>query len=552
MKSLFKKHVSDSIVKSENQDMYGVIQKIIYDSKMEKEIEIDKNSVERLKTRKNCICKFKDKQGKTYFFKNYLDENSKQIESVYNAIEPRKIDILPRIYCKGNNERGFYIIEEEIKGQTIEEYIYDHKTGCCSIIEILQIIRELCRGIDKFHDFLFVHRDLSPANIIVCKEEDELTVKIIDLECTYIVHAKEGYNQGRPMGTRPYIAPEAINFSTIIDRRTDIYSIGSFLKEIVNKTGVLKDYDISIKEKLYSIITKACCETQDNRYATAKELCVALNEIETIIYLDERLNDYARSNKNISLFTFYNDKKEILAKLHNDENKQDEVIYLIYNTKNRTSIRFSLESFKYVKGEIEGLSNPVKDLFLKKNEDTQIKNIKTKASFSTMIAVERTQRNQLRILHEFKENGAEHREIYTYSLGSFDVGEIESLLSLIIETRKMLYSTKSRIEYYESEYDKMTMSKTNETMKLSYLILLGEKIKSLYMNTSGKKKWSRKLGEIYYKYATTMENSYKLDRNEKEKKKIVEAYDKAVECEYDLAEEALKNFISKNDGKTVT
>lgn len=540
-------------------EIHTLFKEIMCNSEMEDIIEIDEKSIQKVETKnetkRNLIYKFKDKNGKGYYFKHYSHANYKQIRTIYNAIEGRKIDILPKVYCKYSDKNGFYLIEEEIEGETegktIEKYIQEESN---SIEEILEIIKKLCKGIEKFHNLLLVHCDLTPWNVIVCKHKGERTVKIIDLECVFMVDAIDGYSR-KPMGTEKYIAEEVNNNPSGIDRRTDIFSIGVILKEWIRVTGCLEKYDSNIREKIEVIISRCCDVKQSCRYQNAVELMRALSEIETIIDIDNWLSDYARRNSNISLIRFYGDKKEVLSNLHNDENKNDEVLYLLYDIQNKASIRFSLDSFKYVKGEIVGLDskkiNLIKKQRISLNEDKQMEKY-GKTEFSNIIAAGQAKENQLRILKEINKDGEIKLKQDQYSIGIFAVDEITELIAYIVEKRKMFYSARSRIEYYESEFNKIDSYTRNEkrSTKLSYQIFLGEKINSIYEQENIDKElrnnWRKKLGRTYYMLADERENSYRIDKNPKKEKSIVYAYEKAIEYGFEDAEQAKENFIKQN------
>ena len=537
--------LNENIGTNETKDMYGFIKEIMCNSEMENTIEIDKESIQKIKTTKNCLCKFKDTQGKGYYFKYYTGDNYKQIRTIYNALEGRRLDVLPKVYCKYSDKNGFCIIEEEIEGKNIQDYIHEK---CNSIVEILEIVKKLCKGVEKIHNLLLVHCDLTPVNIIVCKNNSDTTVKIIDLECVFMVDAIEGYDR-KPMGTRKYVAEEVFNSPSSIDRRTDIYSIGVILEEWIKASNCLESYDVNIKDKVDAIISRCNGVKQNDRYNNATELMYALNEIEAVIYLDTRLRAYAGRNGNISLTTFYGDRKEILSGFHNDQDKKDEIIYLLYDNKNEASIRFSLNSFKYAKGKILGLDGKKINAFEKRqlSKSAKLTDKYEAEEFSNIIAVEKTKDGQLRILKEINENAESKVSQKKYKIGYFDVIEIEELISLIVEKRKMFYSPKSRIEYYQSEYDKIVTYQKNEkrSVRLSYQIFLGEKINSILEEESigGKPK---NLGKDYYDYAEEKENSYKSNKNSYDKDIIIAAYNKAIQYGYAKAEDAKENFIKQN------
>lgn len=560
---------------NEKEKIHNIIKEIIYESgveetlKPEEILKIDEETIDEVKSKndeeikRNYKYTFKDINGKGYYFKHYADANYKRVKTIYNAIEGRRIDILPKIYCKHSDKNGFYIIEEEIVGKTIRKYIDDK---CGSISQILEIIKKLCRDIEKFHNLLLVHCDLTPANIIVCKENNEFAVKIIDLENVFLVDAIENY-KGKSLGTEGYIADEIVNSPSSIDRRTDIFSIGVILNEWINKTKCLKKYNINITNKVSAIISR-CKVEQNKRYNNVTELMQALNEIETIVLLEERLKEIVKYNEKINLISFCGDNKDILSKFHNDKDKKDEILYILYDKRNERSIRFSLDSVCFAKGKIFGINGKKSDAIEKQLslKDTDEKVIK----FYNIIAVEKKEeiksiRNgilkretkdieveKINILKEISERDTKKLATRAYDIGKFNINLIVSLISNIVEKRKMLYSVESKIEYYKSEYDKIENNQSDkESTALANQLFLGRIIDSIYEKTEkDKRELYEELSNKCYDYADVMKNLYKQKSDPKEKEKCrretIFAYDEASRYGHPEAEEEKELFISRS------
>src|SRR6185312_10321771 len=78
------------------------------------------------------------------------------------------------IYDAQEIEGTFYIAMEYIQGQTLQEML---KQGKLSVGTTIDVVRQVCRGLDYAHARGIVHRDIKPANIMI---EADGTVKIMD------------------------------------------------------------------------------------------------------------------------------------------------------------------------------------------------------------------------------------------------------------------------------------------------------------------------------------------------------------------------------------
>jgi serine/threonine protein kinase len=84
-----------------------------------------------------------------------------------------------------------------------------------------------------------VHRDLKPANVFLHRDEtmqdDEFIVKVLDFGVSKLLDAESGPATvtGMPIGSPAYMSPEQISASKDIDTRTDLWSLGILLHELV-------------------------------------------------------------------------------------------------------------------------------------------------------------------------------------------------------------------------------------------------------------------------------------------------------------------------------
>ena len=146
---------------------------------------------------------------------------------------------IAKVYDAGATTEGRpYFVMEFIKGVSIIEYCDTHKLDTAAR---LKLFAEVCDGVNHAHQKGIIHRDLKPANILVLiADRDEPQPKIIDFgiakATTQQLTEKAVFTQvGQMIGTPEYMSPEQAEMSSQdIDTRTDIYSLGVILYELLS------------------------------------------------------------------------------------------------------------------------------------------------------------------------------------------------------------------------------------------------------------------------------------------------------------------------------
>jgi serine/threonine-protein kinase len=205
-----------------------------------------------------------------------------------------------------------YMVWEYIEGTNLHELIETH--GPLSPKYAAQLAIEALHGLDAIHRAGIVHRDISPENIMIDRDEGgEQRVKLIDLGIAKQGDSTEANKTktGMFVGKWKYCSPEHLGMLDAgerIDGRADLYSFGIVLYEMLTgvppfqadtphaylmlhaseKPRALREVNPSMPSspELEALIFKALEKDRKKRFASAREMAKALEEIEPS--LDDR------------------------------------------------------------------------------------------------------------------------------------------------------------------------------------------------------------------------------------------------------------------------
>lgn len=159
---------------------------------------------------------------------------------------------IAQVFDGGITENGApYFVMELVDGLPLNEFCQRHQLN---IDQRLRLFAEICEGVEHAHQKGIIHRDLKPSNIIVTLEQGTPTPKIIDFGLAKATGTgglstdNPLTEMGQMLGTLQYMSPEQAQLgSQDIDTRTDIYSLGVILYELV--TGVTPIREETTRDK---------------------------------------------------------------------------------------------------------------------------------------------------------------------------------------------------------------------------------------------------------------------------------------------------------------
>lgn len=126
-----------------------------------------------------------------------------------------------------------YLVLEYVEGEGTLANVLD--SGTLNLEESLVISMELASGVAHLHDRGLIHRDLKPSNILM---DGGRHPRICDLGLARFIGGIEALQtrhtlSGQALGTPAYMAPEIIDGFTDADERSDVYSLGLIVDELV-------------------------------------------------------------------------------------------------------------------------------------------------------------------------------------------------------------------------------------------------------------------------------------------------------------------------------
>jgi WD40 repeat protein/serine/threonine protein kinase len=145
-----------------------------------------------------------------------------------------------KIFDGGTTDTGRpYFVMELVRGVSITEYC---DTNRLSPRERLELFVQVCQAVQHAHTKGIIHRDLKPSNVMVTLHDSQPVPKIIDFGIAKATNQRLTEKTlftryAQIIGTPEYMSPEQAQMSGLdVDTRTDIYSLGVLLYELLTGT----------------------------------------------------------------------------------------------------------------------------------------------------------------------------------------------------------------------------------------------------------------------------------------------------------------------------
>ncbi|MDA1184557.1 MAG: serine/threonine-protein kinase [Acidobacteria bacterium] len=136
---------------------------------------------------------------------------------------------LLRIYDIGTDAEAAYVVSEPIAGRTLDDLL---RSGPLPPATVSRYMVDLASGLAAAHSHGIVHRDLTPANILVTAEG---VARIVGLGLASATQRASVLADGHPLGALSYMTPEQIQGATV-GPHSDMFAFGAIAYEMLTGT----------------------------------------------------------------------------------------------------------------------------------------------------------------------------------------------------------------------------------------------------------------------------------------------------------------------------
>ena len=211
-------------------------------------------------------------------------------------------DHVVKVYDVGQLSNGApYLVMEYLEGQDLSDLLLREGTPGLPVERTIHFTLQILRGLQVAHQANIVHRDMKPSNCFVVRKEGEADfVKLLDFGISKVSQPGGGNitRTNSALGTPLYMSPEQARSPKDVDRRTDLFSVGVIVYELLTGRTPFHSDSGEFTEILFKIFTqdppfigqfrpdlpddlcaaihKALARNPDDRYATAYDMAEGL------------------------------------------------------------------------------------------------------------------------------------------------------------------------------------------------------------------------------------------------------------------------------------
>ncbi|MFO7181304.1 MAG: protein kinase [Pseudomonadota bacterium] len=214
-----------------------------------------------------------------------------------------KSEYVARVFDVGTLPDGVpFIVMEHLEGKDLADVL--REKGPLPIRVAVEYVMQACEALASAHSNGIVHRDIKPENLFLARQAQGMEIiKILDFGISKVAltgvrasNARQFVRTELPMGSPVYMSPEQIRTSAEVDARTDIWSLGCVLFEVLTGhtpfeaptlmqlgAAILEQEPRRLREflpdappELEAVVARCLEKDVRKRYQNVAELAVAL------------------------------------------------------------------------------------------------------------------------------------------------------------------------------------------------------------------------------------------------------------------------------------
>ena len=189
-----------------------------------------------------------------------------------------------------------FIVMELLTGRDLSTII--ERDGPQPMSRAVRWIIEACEAIAEAHRMGVIHRDLKPSNLFLTDVEGRKVVKVLDFGIAKRMSTEEtAITQAlAPLGTPQYMSPEQVRCAKDVDSRTDVWSLGVTLYELVCGSTPFahqsasaciasiaadpvpdpRGFRVKLPDRFVAVLMRALAKSPNDRYGSVDALVEAL------------------------------------------------------------------------------------------------------------------------------------------------------------------------------------------------------------------------------------------------------------------------------------
>ncbi len=211
----------------------------------------------------------------------WVERFEREAQAVALLNHPNVVQIID----KDREDDLLYFVMEYVPGSSLDAVMRQRRL---SLPEVFRVAKGICRGLEAAHRQNIVHRDLNPRNVLV--SEDLSVVKLADFGISRVEEISR--QQGTlstsevSLGSLHYMSPEQATNMVEADHRTDIYSLGVTLYEMltgrvpVGRFSLPSHINNEVPSEIDPLVLRCLEVDPANRYPSVGQVLVDLNRLE--------------------------------------------------------------------------------------------------------------------------------------------------------------------------------------------------------------------------------------------------------------------------------